>query len=73
MSRDAERIGGYGVASALALAEVTPPGSMWTSATVRDLLAGSGVELDPVGVHDLGAAGPQQRVRRGGWLTPRAG
>ena len=60
VSRDAERIGGFGVASALSLAEVTPPGSMWTSATVRDLLAGSGIDLDPVGVHDLGAAGRQR-------------
>jgi pimeloyl-ACP methyl ester carboxylesterase len=60
VSRDAERIDGYGVANALALAEVTPPGSVWASGTARDLLAGSGVELDPVGVHVLGSAGPQR-------------
>ena len=60
VSRDGEQVGGYGVTSALALADVTPPGAMWASTTVRDLLAGSGVQLDPVGVHDLGAAGPQR-------------
>ena len=59
VSRDAERVGGFGVSSAVALAELTPAGSMWTSGTVRDLLAGSGVELEPIGVHPIGAAGPQ--------------
>ncbi|MET1008421.1 MAG: alpha/beta hydrolase, partial [Propionibacteriaceae bacterium] len=60
VSRNSERITGYGVANAVALAEVTPPGSLWASGTVRDLLAGSGVELEAVGVHDLGVAGPQR-------------
>jgi len=59
VSRDGDRIGGYGVATGLALAEVTPPGAIWASTTVRDLLAGSGVQLTPVGVHLLGEAGPQ--------------
>jgi pimeloyl-ACP methyl ester carboxylesterase/DNA-binding winged helix-turn-helix (wHTH) protein len=59
VSRDAERIGGQGVSSVVALAQVTPPGAMWTSGTVRDLLAGSGVELAPVGVREFGTSGPQ--------------
>jgi len=60
VSRDAERIEGYGVSNALALADVTPPGCLWASGTVHDLLSGSGVQLEPAGVHDLGLAGPQR-------------
>jgi hypothetical protein len=60
IARDAEPISGYGVSTALALAKMTPMGSLWTSSTVRDLLAGSGVVLNQAGVHDLGTAGPQR-------------
>ena len=60
VSRDAERLRGYGVNDVVALAEVAPTGALWASGTVRDLLAGSGIELEPVGVHDLGAAGSQR-------------
>ena len=60
VSRDAERLSGYGVSNVVALAGITPPGALWASGTVRDLLAGSGIELEAVGVHELGAAGPQR-------------
>ena len=60
VSRDADRLSGYGVTNVVALADVTPPGALWASGTVRDLLAGSGIELEAVGVRDLGAAGPQR-------------
>jgi DNA-binding winged helix-turn-helix (wHTH) protein/dienelactone hydrolase len=59
VERDAPKLRGLGVSSALALADITPAGSLWASATVRDLLAGSGVVLDPVGLHEVGAAGRQ--------------
>ena len=59
VERDASNVRGFGVSTVLALADVTPHGSLWASATVRDLLAGSGVDLEPAGLHDVGAAGRQ--------------
>ena len=50
---------GFGVATVVALADAAPAGAVWTTGTVRDLLAGSGVALQPAGTAEVGAAGQQ--------------
>jgi pimeloyl-ACP methyl ester carboxylesterase len=47
--RRTDRIDGHGVAAAVALAGLAPPAELWASATVRDLVAGSGLLLEPRG------------------------
>jgi pimeloyl-ACP methyl ester carboxylesterase/DNA-binding winged helix-turn-helix (wHTH) protein len=47
VTRQGERIGGYGVSTAVALADMTPVAEVWASATVRGLVAGSGLVLEP--------------------------
>ncbi len=66
VTRTGGRIDGYGVAAAVALAEAAPAAEVWTSAAVRDLVAGSGLVLDPCGEVALAAVGRQAvfRVRR---------
>jgi pimeloyl-ACP methyl ester carboxylesterase len=59
VERDAPQVRGHGVSSALAVAQVAPRGSLWATATVQDLLNGSGVVLGAVGEHDIGVAGRQ--------------
>jgi DNA-binding winged helix-turn-helix (wHTH) protein/dienelactone hydrolase len=59
IERDAPRVVGGGVSSALAAADIAPAGTLWTSSTVRDLLAGSGIALEPAGEYELGLAGRQ--------------
>ena len=59
VERDASRVAGPGVSSALAVADLAPVGSLWASSTVRDLLAGSGIALEPVGAYQLGGNGEQ--------------
>ncbi len=63
VTRRGERIDGYGVSAAVALADLAPVAEVWTSATVRDLVAGSGLVLDPCGEHLLGVAGRQPVFR----------
>jgi hypothetical protein len=55
--RRGERIDGYGVAAAVALAELAPPAELWASATVRDLVAGSGLLLQPRGEQNVAVLG----------------
>jgi hypothetical protein len=57
VDRDAPELTGYGVSAALHLSDAAPSGSVWATSTVRDLLAGSGVVLEPVGDRSLGPAG----------------
>ena len=59
VDRDAAELGGFGVATVVALADAAPAGAVWTTGTVRDLLAGSGVVLQPAGTAEVGAAGQQ--------------
>jgi pimeloyl-ACP methyl ester carboxylesterase len=47
--RSGDRIDGQGVSTALSLADAAPVAEVWTSATVRDLVAGSGLLLEPCG------------------------
>jgi DNA-binding winged helix-turn-helix (wHTH) protein/pimeloyl-ACP methyl ester carboxylesterase len=59
VDRDAGELRGFGVATVVALADAAPVGAVWTTGTVRDLLAGSGVALQPVGTAEVGPAGQQ--------------
>ncbi|MEV0291749.1 alpha/beta fold hydrolase [Kribbella sp. NPDC050820] len=45
--RDAIELDAYGVQVAIGLADEAPPGSLWITPGVRDLLAGSGVATEP--------------------------
>jgi hypothetical protein len=45
--RDAIEVDAYGVQVAISLADQAPPGSVWITPGVRDLLAGSGVATEP--------------------------
>jgi hypothetical protein len=56
VERDARVLDSHGVATALALADLAPPGGLWATATVRDLLAGSGIVLQSVGERKLGSS-----------------
>jgi hypothetical protein len=49
VQRDAPRLEDHGVSLALRVSEVVPRGRVWATSTVRDLLAGSGIRLQPVG------------------------
>ena len=49
VARDAEVVHGYGVQVAVDIADATPLGSLWLSATVGALLAGSGIDVEPAG------------------------
>jgi hypothetical protein len=53
----------YGVRMALDLADHAPPGSLWVSSAVRDLLAGSGVTLEPAGADPAGPFGSRRVYR----------
>jgi hypothetical protein len=46
--RDETQLDAYGVQVAVSLADKANPGSLWLTPAVRDLLAGSGVETEPV-------------------------
>jgi pimeloyl-ACP methyl ester carboxylesterase len=46
--RDETHLDAYGVQVAVSLADKATPGSLWLTPAVRDLLAGSGVETEPV-------------------------
>jgi hypothetical protein len=54
---------GAGLGMAVALAGATPPGELWLTSVVHDLLAGSGIEVEGCGKHPLGA-GPAQQIYR---------
>ena len=55
--RDEPVLTGFAVDTAAGLARIAPAGRLWTSATGRDLLAGSGLELEPAGIHEVEPAG----------------
>ena len=57
VARDEPVLSGFAVDTAAGLARIAPPGTLWTSATGRDLLAGSGLELEPAGIHRVEPAG----------------
>jgi hypothetical protein len=57
VERDTPHLQGYGLSAAVALADCAPPGSVWATSTVRDLIAGSGVSLRAAGERALGPAG----------------
>ncbi|HEY9378521.1 MAG TPA: alpha/beta fold hydrolase [Jiangellaceae bacterium] len=59
VERDASEVVGPGVSSALALADAATAGSLWTTSTVQDLLAGSGIVLQPVSDLQWGSLGKQ--------------
>jgi pimeloyl-ACP methyl ester carboxylesterase/DNA-binding winged helix-turn-helix (wHTH) protein len=63
VARNGPTVSGFGVATAVALAELAGPGQLRASATVRDLLAGSGVTLVEDGAHRVGPAGRQPVYR----------
>ncbi|MEV0804285.1 alpha/beta fold hydrolase [Kribbella sp. NPDC050281] len=46
--RDETELDAYGVQVAIELADQAPPGSVWLTPGVRDLLAGSGIATEPV-------------------------
>jgi DNA-binding winged helix-turn-helix (wHTH) protein/esterase/lipase len=46
--KDETEVDAYGVQVAIGLADDAPPGSVWLTAGVRDLLAGSGIPTEPV-------------------------
>jgi DNA-binding winged helix-turn-helix (wHTH) protein/pimeloyl-ACP methyl ester carboxylesterase len=54
VDRDAPRIAGSGVSVALSVVRDAPPGSLWASGTVGDLLAGTGLTLVHVRQRDSG-------------------
>jgi pimeloyl-ACP methyl ester carboxylesterase len=58
VSRDAPEVSGPAVTLSFELADAAPPGSVWVSAPVRDLLAGSGVVTRSAGEHRNEALGP---------------
>jgi class 3 adenylate cyclase len=60
VSRGSEPLSGRGLGYVTDLAAIAPAGQLWASKTVRDLLAGSGVELEAVGVQELAGIGPQR-------------
>jgi pimeloyl-ACP methyl ester carboxylesterase len=70
--RRGERVDGPGVAAAVALADLAPVADLWASRTVHDLVAGSGVALQPCGEYDLGPVG-RQAVFRAPGRRPAAG
>ncbi len=49
VARDAEVVHAYGVQVAVDIADAAPLGSLWLSATVGALLAGSGIDVEPAG------------------------
>jgi class 3 adenylate cyclase len=54
-------IAGLAVHIAARVCSATPPGEIWVSRTITDLVAGSGVEFEDRGEHDLtGIPGPWQ-------------
>lgn len=55
--RQGESIGGHGESLSQALAQLAPAGQLWVSATVRDLVAGSDVELASCGTFTLADGG----------------
>ena len=57
------QVAGPAVQLACALAELATAGEVLASATVGVLLGGSGVQLTPAGVHDVGVGRPQQVLR----------
>ncbi|WP_165546323.1 alpha/beta fold hydrolase [Kribbella soli] len=46
--KDERELDAYGVQVAIGLADDAPPGSVWLTSGVRDLLAGSGIATEPV-------------------------
>jgi len=61
--RDETQLEAYGVQVAFDLADKAPPGALWVTSAVRDLLAGSGVVTEPAGSHAVGVADPQPVFR----------
>jgi hypothetical protein len=61
--RDDPHVEAHGVEVVITLGDIAPPGSLWVSSTARDLLAGSGVVLEPVGTHRVGVVGSQPVFR----------
>jgi pimeloyl-ACP methyl ester carboxylesterase len=60
VSRDDPVLTGFAIETAVALSAMAPLGTIWTTTTGRDLLAGSGVDLEPAGTHQVGPAGRQE-------------
>ncbi|MEN3267333.1 alpha/beta fold hydrolase [Pseudonocardia sp.] len=63
VSRHEAQLEGYGVEVAVGLADQAPRGSLWVTSAVRDLLAGSGVVIEPAGSLPVGTAEPQPVFR----------
>jgi len=61
--RDETKLEAYGVLVALGLADQAPPGSLWVTSAVRDLLSGSGVVTETAGSHPVVIAEPQPVFR----------
>jgi hypothetical protein len=61
--RDETQLEAYGVQVAVGLADQARPGSLWVTSAVRDLLAGSGVVIEPAGSLPVGTAEPQAVFR----------
>jgi pimeloyl-ACP methyl ester carboxylesterase len=61
--RDETQLEAYGVQGAVGLADQAGPGSLWVTSAVRDLLAGSGVVIEPAGSLPVGTAEPQPVFR----------
>jgi hypothetical protein len=53
----------YGVEVAAGLADHAPPGTLWVSSAVRDLLAGSGIVIESAGENRIGEFGLQPVFR----------
>jgi pimeloyl-ACP methyl ester carboxylesterase/DNA-binding winged helix-turn-helix (wHTH) protein len=54
---------GTGAVVACGLAAAAPPGELWVTSVVRDLLSGSGITVRPCGRRSLGGAPAQQLYR----------
>jgi class 3 adenylate cyclase len=53
MERRGDDVGGIGVHIGSRIAGLAGPGEVWVSRTVKDLTAGSGLEFDARGRHEL--------------------
>ena len=71
VSTSNDRVEGVGCAVAVALAAAAPPGELWLTSVVKDLLAGSGLEVEPRGRRVL-VAGPAQPVYRASEIDLRS-
>jgi class 3 adenylate cyclase len=59
-----EDVGGVAVAIGARVAAAAAPGEVWTSSTVKDLTAGSGLSFDDAGEHELKGVPDRWRLYR---------